>query len=254
MLGVFLLVFSSGTGDPVVAGLTLVIGLGVGLDVVRVTEATNSSQPPATEGEQSGASAPLGTKALCVVCALLATVVTFYGWLVLLVTIHVAPRVPAIERAKIGAIVLIVGFGLVGFLVIYGLWTVTDWGWKIAMGWIGVGGLMYVLVLAEGADMESLLFVTLFLLSLLYLYIKRSLYTGGCRSTGGGIDRNHALERGRTRRRFLKSGVLEGLGGVNECTGLLSDPLLDQLEGSVVDVRTPSIVATSATHRHRPQW
>jgi len=126
-----------------------------------------------TDEKQEEAIAPLGIKILCGLCALIAIAVGAFG------LFYLKFGVESVDIRTIVEGLLILSFSLFAFPMIYGLWTVTEWGWKVAIGWIGLGGLSHVLnwVMAEDPPLNSTIFIVVSLLALVYLYRKRRFYT-----------------------------------------------------------------------------
>jgi len=129
-----------------------------------MTASTNKEQQTTVASAQEQTSLPLGIKIFCVLLGLGAVAEILGGLFIL------GP----------GGL-LFVGLGVVGLLIVYGLWTVKEWGWKQAMAWFGLGLLVNgfnVITAANASARASFIFgVPLVVLILIYLYQKRHFYT-----------------------------------------------------------------------------
>lgn len=120
--------------------------------------------------------APVGVKIICVLAAL-GTIVGLLGGLGMMSATS-SPRVPA-WFGLLGMVTVVLA--LVNLPMIYGLWTVKEWGWTLAMVVYGLNVLLNLLSLLAG-QLGSIVSLVIGLAILAYLFSKRGVYG---KSVGG---------------------------------------------------------------------
>lgn len=129
-----------------------------------------SEQPDVSGGR------PAGVVVICVLYSLFAMVALIGGLLLLglgSVSFHFQPH--------LGFYVLVSVFFLVAtvsLVVVYGLWTFTEWGWVGGLVLAGLGGVSSVSDALTG-DVESIAYLVVCGLIVWYLWDRRAYFRGG---------------------------------------------------------------------------